>query len=327
METHNIVVIGASAGGVETLKQLFSLLPPIPAVIGVVLHLFPQGTSAMPTIISRVSKMPALHPVNGQVIEKGHIYIAPPNKHLVVKQNFLKVTNGPKENGHRPAVDVLFRTAARVYQKRVIGVVLSGALDDGTAGLRTIKLWGGTAVVQNPEEALYSGMPRSAIEHINVDHVLPIAEIAALLTELVKQPVEESEMNTDGFPDDSELELFGEGKKPSQLVCPDCGGSMWEVHAGELVRYTCHVGHSYSPESLLSSQTEAVEDALWVALRTLEENVELNLRMAERARKRDNSIMYSRYMAQVAEARMRADILRHALSHTSKSGDNRAGSE
>jgi len=186
--THDIVVIGASAGGVEALSKLVRVLPvDLPASVFVVLHVPAESQSALPQILNRVGRLPAAHATDNEPIEPGHIYIAPPDHHLLVRRGAARVARGPRENGHRPAIDPLFRTAAHAYGSRVIGVVLSGALDDGTTGLAVIKRRGGIAIVQNPEEALVSGMPTSALENVRVDHCLPVERIAFLLADLVSE--------------------------------------------------------------------------------------------------------------------------------------------
>jgi len=181
MPGHDIIVIGASAGGVEALKQLVRELPEaLPAALFVVLHVPGNGTSVLPKILSKSSPFAATHPQDNEEIKHGRIYIAPPDSHLLIKRGHVRLTRGPKENGFRPAIDPLFRTAARYYSRRVVGVILSGTLDDGTAGLTAIKKRGGIAIAQDPGEALYSGMPLSAIEQANVDHVATVSEIASI---------------------------------------------------------------------------------------------------------------------------------------------------
>ena len=189
MPAHDIIVIGASAGGVEALTRLVTSFPAdIPAAIFVVLHVPSEGTSVLPRILNRAGPLPAFHALDGQKIEHGKIYIAPPNYHLLVKRGYVHLTRGPRENRHRPAIDPLFRSAARAYGARVIGVVLSGTLDDGTAGMIAIQLRKGILVVQDPDDTLYSGMPRSVIEHAQVDYIVPIAQMGGLLDQLAHEP-------------------------------------------------------------------------------------------------------------------------------------------
>src|SRR5262245_54921304 len=274
MAHRDIILIGASAGGVQTLAELVRHLPrDLPATVFVVIHLAPFGSSSMPAILSRSGRMPALHPRDGDPISPGRIYVAPPDHHLVIKPERVRISRGPSENGHRPAVDVLFRTGAQVYGPRVVAVVLTGNLDDGTAGLAVVKRHRGTAVVQDPKEADYPGMPQSAIASVNVDHVLPLAEIAPLLVDLVDQPlphhveppVKENDM---GIKEKLEQGEDPEGRGvPSALTCPECGGSLFERDESGLVHFRCRTGHAYSPESLLAKQTEMLEASLWAAVR------------------------------------------------------------
>ena len=189
MPDHDIVVVGASAGGVEALAELAASLPAnLPAAVFVVLHVPATGTSALPDILSRHGPLPASHVKDGELVERARIYVAPPDHHVLLRGGHVRLTRGPRENGHRPAVDSLFRSAAREYATRVIGVVLSGALDDGTAGLLAIKSRGGVAVVQEAGDALYPGMPYNALEHVRVDHVVAVASMGKLLARLAAEP-------------------------------------------------------------------------------------------------------------------------------------------
>ena len=323
MPGHDIIVIGASAGGVEALKQLVELLPmDLPASLFVVLHVPSNGTSALPNILTRWSAMPAYHPQDREQIVQGRIYIGPPDSHLLIKPGYVRLARGPKENGFRPAIDPLFRTAARVYGPRVVGVILSGTLDDGTAGMIAIKQRGGTAIAQDINEALYMGMPLSAIENADVDYILPISAIASTLISLAYEEVEEGgEPVSDDMEietDISELEfdaLHIEKRPgtPSRFTCPECHGVLWEIDDENLLRFRCRVGHAYSAETLLSEQTDSVEAAMWAALRALEENVSLLSRLAKRMRDRGHPITSERFENQAREADERADIIRRVL--------------
>lgn len=321
MGHRDIILIGASAGGVQTLAELVRHLPSdLPATICVVIHLAPFSSSSMPAILSRSGSLPALHPRDGDPIVSGRIYVAPPDHHLVIEPERVRISRGPSENGHRPAVDVLFRTGAQVYGPRVIAVVLTGNLDDGTAGLAVVKRHRGTAVVQDPTEADYPGMPQSAIASGNVDYIRPLAEIAPLLVDLVGQPlyhleppVKETAM---GIKEKLEQGEDSEGKGvPSALTCPECGGSLFEREESGLVHFRCRTGHAYSPESLLAKQTEMLESNLWAAVRALEENAALARRMVRRMRTdRAHSPLYeSRYAKRAEEAERHADVLRKVL--------------
>ncbi len=324
MPGHDIIVLGASAGGVEALREVIKGLPAdLPAAVFVVLHLPSDATSVLPHILKRAGKLPAHHPNDREAIEPGRIYVAKPDCHLLIKRGYVLLVRGPKENGARPAVDPLFRTAARYYNNRVIGVVLSGALDDGTAGLIAIKSRGGIAIVQEPDDALYSGMPRSALENAEVDYCLPASDIASVLTRLVNEPVEREEGGT--MSDDMEKEIdvaeFDlEAMKssdrpgvPSRYTCPECHGVLFEIDEESMLRFRCRVGHAYSAETLLSEQAVALEAALWAALRSLEENVALARRLARRMRERGNERSAKRFDENADDLQHRVGLIRNVL--------------
>jgi two-component system, chemotaxis family, protein-glutamate methylesterase/glutaminase len=322
MPDHDIVVVGASAGGVEALVRLAASVPAqLPAAVFVVLHVPPTGTSALPGILGRSGPLPASHVKDGEPIEPGRIYVAPPDHHLLVRAGHVHLARGPRENGHRPAVDPLFRSAAREYTTRVVGVVLSGALDDGSAGLVAVKSRGGLAVVQDPADALYSGMPVNALQHVAVDHVLPAAAMGELLARLVGEPAAEP---PGPAPTDMKVEVEMEGfslaamesghpGEPSGFSCPDCHGVLWAIQDGGLERFRCRVGHAWSPESLITRQSESLEAALWVALRSLEERAALAGRLAEPARRRGHTITATRFQEQATEAQQAARMVRDLL--------------
>ncbi len=337
MRGHDIVVVGASAGGVEALGRLVRSLPPeLPAALFVVLHVPPSATSALPSILDRQGPLHAAHARDGEPIRHSRIYVAPPDMHLLVGESAVRLSHGPRENGHRPAIDPMFRSAARAHGPHTVGVVLSGALDDGTAGLLAIKGGGGTTIVQDPDDALYSGMPSSAIEHAKVDRVVAVSAIAALLRELamtslnpgptppadggVPSPTPPSRSGaSEPEPDELVPPLPGREPattkgRPSIFACPDCQGVLWEIHdGGGLVRFRCHVGHAWSPESLLSHQSEALEGALWVALRSLQERAALAHRLANPARVRGHRLTAVRFDEQAREAEQAAAVLRELL--------------
>jgi two-component system chemotaxis response regulator CheB len=248
--------------------------------------------------------------------------VASPDHHLVVADRHVVLTRGPRENGHRPAIDVLFRSAARALGARVIGVVLSGVLDDGTAGLTGIAARGGLAVVQDPEDALYPGMPSHAIEHVSVDHVLSAANMAGLLARLCKEevvgrdrpvsPLMEIEADLALMDDDAMNQPERPGR-PSGFSCPDCNGVLWEIRDGRLVRYRCRVGHAWSTESLLGEQAERLDGALWMALRGLEEKAALSRTLSERATERGSLLTATRFAHQAEDATRAASVIRSLL--------------
>lgn len=331
----DVIVVGASAGGVEALRTLVAGLPAdLPATVLVVLHIPAYGGSVLPAILGRAGALPASHPGPRQRLTESVIWVAPPDHHLAVADSHVVVTRGPRENGHRPAVDVLFRSAARALGPRVVGVVLSGALDDGTAGLAAVAARGGVTVAQDPADALYPGMPSSAIQHVGVDHVLPVKQIADLLWTLCNEevvldepavsPLLELEAGLALMDDDAMNEPERPGT-PSGFSCPDCSGVLFEIEDGELVRYRCRVGHAWSAESLFGEQSTQLDTALWMALRGLEEKAALARTLRARALERGNSLSASRFAQQAADATSAASTLRELLdSHLGVDDDRPA---
>lgn len=279
---HDIIVVGASAGGVEALTCLVAGLPEdLAAAVFVVLHIPPDVPSALAAILRRSGRLPVGQAQDKQRIELGHIYVARPNRHLVVQRGYMAVEAGPRENSARPAVDVLFRSAARAYGQRVVGVILSGTLRDGALGLAAIKMRGGVTIVQDPDEALFRGMPDSALSRVAVDFCEPAADIPRRVVELTEQSVEHEPMERADFEETAptgdaadEPDVLTSSKLPngaSGLTCPECHGSLWELKDNESVRYECRVGHTYGLEALLAEQGEAVEAAVWSAVNALQE--------------------------------------------------------
>ncbi len=325
MTGRDIIVIGASAGGVEALSTLVAGFPTdLPAAVFVVVH-FPAGSnSALPAILSRRGRLPAEHPQDGDEILPGRIYVAPPDRHLLVKPGCLRLVRGPRENGSRPAVDPLFRTAARAYGRRVIGVVLTGNLDDGTSGLMSIRGAGGIGVVQDPEEALYAGMPDSAIRIAGAEHVLALAEIGPMLARLAREPVTHEEGEGE-VPERTKVEvdiaemdveaLMDDDRPgtPSGFGCPECHGALWDVTESDLPRFRCRVGHGYTGEALLEAQGSALDTAIWTAFRALKERAALARRMASRMEARGQPELMRRYREQEAEAEGKAMLIRSVL--------------
>lgn len=320
----DIVVVGASAGGVEPLRVITAGLDSdIPAAIFVVMHLPSDRPSALADILARHSALPVLPASDGHPIERGTVTVAIPGHHLSLEKGKTRVLKGPSENRHRPSVDVLFRSAARFYGERVIGVVLSGALDDGTAGLIAVKLRGGLAVVQDPSEAFSADMPRNAMHYMEVDHVLPSGEIASLLNALAREPVSAA----DGAPPTREMEqedriaridlnVIEDDEKPgtnSVVACPDCHGVLWEIQEGNLLRFRCRVGHAYSPESLIAASDDGLEKALWEALRTLEERVALRRRLVSQARERRLEALAAHFEQRLGETQKNVETIRNLL--------------
>jgi two-component system chemotaxis response regulator CheB len=304
---HDIVVIGASAGGVEALGQLVAGLPAdLPAAVFVALHSHPGFPSPLPELLSRRGRLPAAHALHGEPIVPGRIYVAPPDNHLMLRPRAVRVVRGPKENGHRPSVDALFRTASTTYGSRVVGVVLSGHLDCGTAGLLSVKARGGIAIVQDPRDAAVPAMPAAAIQHVDVDRVAAVRDIAGLLTTFVNQPA--GPLPRQLPPALSALEGVVPGTA-ADIVCPICQGRLTETETNGFQLFRCHVGHSFSMESIAAEQAEEVERALWSAARALEESASLAARLAVTG----NSELGRRF-AEKAQAQLRdAELIRQIL--------------
>ena len=324
MGKRNLVVIGASAGGVEALRALVAGLPTgFPAAVLVVLHLPAESPSALPLILKRAGSLPVAQADEASHLRDGEILVAPPDRHLIVYDHRVTLSRGPRENGHRPAVDVLFRSAARAMGAKTIGVVLSGALDDGAAGLVAITLRGGVGIVQDPEDALHPSMPRNAIEAAHPEHVLPVEKIAALLAQLVQQDAGGDE---DGPSDLMEMETAMADLDPDSLndpdrpgdpvglSCPDCNGSLFQIHEGDLIRFRCRVGHAWSPQSLLAEQSASMEGALWMALRSLEEKAALSRDMSVRATERGHDRTAERFSDDAREAIHAANLVRDLIA-------------
>jgi two-component system chemotaxis response regulator CheB len=312
-------VVGASAGGVEALRSLVAELPrDHPGALLVVLHVAPLGTSVLPQILSRAGELPATHAEDGEEIEAGHIYVAPPDKHLLVSDGVLTLDRGPKINGHRPAVDSLFRTAAEAWGRNAVGVILSGVLDDGTAGLLAIKRRGGKAFVQDPAEALYTGMPTSAIEFARPDLIATASAIGKAIAELSSRQPDPPE-GVVYVPEDAFVEVDRGASddpqpgRPIGLTCPECNGGIWEDVVDGHPRYACRVGHEFGPEAFDSAQAQRVEAALWTALRALEERGALHRRIAARQRARGNLRAAEKYNERADQSVENAVVLRELI--------------
>jgi two-component system, chemotaxis family, protein-glutamate methylesterase/glutaminase len=281
MSFKHLVVIGASAGGIEALKTLARELPPdFNAPICVVVHVAPQSPGVLHQILSRAGHLTALSPDSSERLRPGTIYVAPPDRHMLIEPGRIRLARGPRENRFRPAIDPLFRSAAQSYGPAAIGVILTGNLDDGTAGLSAVKQLGGVSIVQDPNEAMFPSMPCNALANVRVDHVVPLAAIPALLVELtsVAPPDRVTEVPTlmdvenrianDENPIDAGLESLA---YPSPFACPECHGVLLQLKDAMPPRFRCHTGHAYSIESLLAAVNEGIEEALWNSIRALEE--------------------------------------------------------
>lgn len=317
---HDIIAMGASAGGVEALPRLIGSLPPdLPAAVFIVLHISPQGPGYLPEIIRQSACLPVAHGVNGETIRPGRVYVAPPDRHLQVDATRVRLSRGPRENFHRPSIDALFRSAAESYGPRVTGVVLTGNLDDGTAGLHAVKSCGGTAIVQDPKDALVPAMPESALRNVKVDHCLPLVKMGAVLVRLAatrnipKGKKGVSRMKKRSLSPEAMEKEFG---LPTSFVCPECNGPLWETKAGPSLQFRCHVGHAYSPESLLADHADGLERALWSAVRTFDERAALLRRLGHRKFKSPNVGL--NLQAKARQHEKHADLIRKLLQNNQR---------
>jgi two-component system chemotaxis response regulator CheB len=329
----NIIVIGASAGGVEPLRTIIKSLPAdLPAALFVVMHLAPTSPSVLPSILRSAGGLEVNAAVHGEEIRPGHVFVARPDMHLLIEPGYVRLTRGPRENRHRPAIDPLFRTAARAYGSRVLGIVLTGMLDDGAQGLAVIKAEGGTTIVQNPDEAMFSSMPRNAMQTTQIDHVAKAAEIPELIRSLARErwqsvvaararDIRAENPRMEGEKMDEQYDERRNGK-PSMFTCPDCSGTLWEVMDGDLLRFRCRVGHAFSPESMRQGYTEWVEGALWSAVRVLEESASLERRLAGEAASRGDQIAADRFSDVAIGREQQAAVIRDILMAKGKREQN-----
>ncbi|MEZ4601250.1 MAG: chemotaxis protein CheB [Syntrophotaleaceae bacterium] len=319
--TRDIVVIGGSMGAIEGLKSLLAELPPdLPAAFFAVIHTAASSSGDLGAVLSRRSRLPVRSARTGDVWQPGTLTVAPPDHHLLIRNDTVLLSRGPRENRTRPAIDPLFRSAAVCCTTRVIGVILSGYLDDGAAGLAAIKRCGGLTVVLEPSSTPYSAMPQSALRAVDADHCLPLGGIGELLPRLIGRPAPPppevpEELKLESRMMERSMVGFGRKKAPGKstaLSCPECGGPLWQMDEEEkIVRFRCTVGHAYSEENLLASQSEAAEQALWVALRTLDERARFLRGLAEKARLRDQSC--ENWDAKAAETEQHVAAIRKVL--------------
>lgn len=330
------IVIGASAGGVEALRDVAARLPANLGVpVFVVLHVPPFMNSSLPEILTCAGPMPAEHPVDGTRIEPDRIYVAPPDHHLLIEDGKIGVKKGPKENRFRPSVDALFRSAAYTYGPGAIGVVLSGTLDDGVSGLWSIKRLGGTAMIQELSQARFESMPRSVLDYVEPDHILASTEMGAKLAWLVKhQPVSEAAHEPEirqrlatevGIAARDSAFQKGVMKlgELTEFTCPDCHGVLVRVDEGKLARFRCHTGHAYTDNALLEGVMDSVGDMLWQVIRSLEEAVMVLKHMGENLQQAGEPARAETFFAKARELEERSTTYHSdALRHESLSGDN-----
>ena len=295
-----------------------------PATILLVQHLDPVSPSLLPEILANAGPLQVSIPRDIEPLKPGHIYVAPPDRHLLLEQGHVRLTRGPKENRFRPSIDALFRSAAYAYGPRVVGVILTGLLDDGAAGLWAVKDRGGTAIVQDPKEAAAPSMPQSAMQYVKVDHRLPLSDIAPLLNELAYTPA----VKEGAYPVSERMKIEVEIAKenaaidkgiqnlfePSNYTCPECHGVLLQLKEGVILRFRCHTGHAYSAPTLLEEGEEGVEDSLWGAVRSLEERVLLLRQFAEHLESNNRSANAAALLQEVERTKRKAEFVRQAVT-------------
>lgn len=320
MNGHDIVVIGASADGVAALSALAEQLPAdLPAALFIVQHIAPDSPGLLADLLDRRSALPVKMAAEGDKIARGMIYVAPPDQHLLINHKAVRLSRGARENRTRPSIDVLFRSAAVAYRSRVIGLVLTGYLSDGSAGLLAVKRCGGLTMVQDPNDAPQPDMPRSALSTVDVDYVLPISEIGPALARLTHEPPP----SPPPVPKDVLVELnIAEGAQASaealgalspSFACPDCGGPLWELTNAGLQRYRCRIGHAFTADALLLANSSEIEQSLWAALRMMEERVNVLGLMAHKEHQSERKHTAKRFEERAAEAKKHAKQLRRLL--------------
>ncbi len=318
-----IIVIGASSGGFEAFKTIVKALPPnFNASIFIVWHMSPDIPGILPTVLNRQNTIYAAHAYDKEEIVPNRIYIAPPDHHLLVENATVRVTHGPKENRFRPAIDPLFRSAAYTFGTRVIGVVLSGALDDGTAGLWTIKHYGGITVVQDPMDAEVPSMPENALREVEVDYCVAVSDLAPLLVRLSQEKSAENFLVMKDKQTEKEIAvaagdnalkkgLFQMGEL-SPYACPECHGVLSKLKNGNITRFRCHTGHSYSADALMAAITERIEDSLYNAIRGMDESIMLLNHIGDHFAEINNPKLAAMYFQKAKEAEARSQLVQKA---------------
>lgn len=319
-----ILVVGASAGGTSALPELIrQITADMKLAVLVVLHLSKAPIGEL--LVNRLQKSTSLKckiPKHGETIKNGHIYIAMPDHHLMVKENTILLGKGPMENRYRPSIDALFRSAAVSYNSKVIGVILTGMLEDGASGMYAIKKAGGICIIQDPKEAKYPDMPRAVLSVLKPDYSVPVSEMGAAISEAiatlkkrkqVKVPadlVKEAEIAERVNVGIEQVQNLGER---SNISCPECGGGLWEIKDNGFTRYRCHVGHAFSEEGLISSMEASTESTLWIALRMLDERKNLLQQLGDKEMKRGNQKVAATYSQRAREMEVHAEKLKEIL--------------
>jgi two-component system chemotaxis response regulator CheB len=324
MRKRNIIVIGASAGGFDALKKLVANLPrDLNASIFIVWHMSANVQGVLPNVLNKEDTLFVANAVDMEPIQPGRIYVAPPDHHLILEDDHMRITHGPKENRFRPAIDPLFRSAAYVYGSSVIGVILSGSLDDGSAGLWAIKEYGGLAVVQDPLDAEVPSMPANAIKAVSADYVIPILEMGQLLSRLVEETVPDHLENPKNGLTKAEIDIAMENKvlghevkelgELTPYTCPECHGVLSSLKEGERIRFRCHTGHAFSIDTLIAYLTESIEESLWNAIRSMQESIMLLNHMGDHFADANQPKLAAMFFKKATDATKRAALVREAV--------------
>jgi len=329
-QLNRIILLGGSAGGLEAANKILTQLDAdLPAAVFVILHL---GSSPSPSIEASLTTAGALTGAfakAGEPIEAGRIYMAPPDHHMLIQRDNVHLTRGPRVNRSRPAIDLAFRSSAVAYGTQAIGVILSGMLDDGTAGLHAIQRCGGMTIVQDPADALCADMPENALENVDANYVLPISKIGQKLNELARLPVDDKvtppkdivlenqfDLNTK-----DDLPRINQLGKQVPMGCPECGGPLWEIEHGNPLRYRCHLGHGLSVKNLMTQQDEQIEHTLWISLRALEEKARMQESLAQRQENAGRKKSVPLFQERAKETQAHVDRLRDLLLKMGGSGE------
>ncbi len=338
MSQHSIIVIGTSAGGLEALKQLVADLPAnLPAAVFIVWHVAPQYPSFLPQILQKVCALPVRHAKSNETIQAGQVYVAPPDHHLLIERGCVQVTKGPKENRFRPSVDVLFRSAAVAYGAQVVGVILTGYLNDGASGVYGVKQQGGKVVIQDPVDARHASMPLEAMKAVVVDYCVPLKEIGALLGHLAKEAVAEKEENPVSEQMKLEVAIARQDRafesgimklgQISPYTCPECHGVLLQLQEGKMIRFRCHTGHAYSLNALLSEVTESIEASLWATLRGIEESELLMNHIAEHLGEANEPETAELFLQKSQNVKKQAELVRQAVMSNETLSEEKIRSE